>query len=299
MAAASTTGHLAGRDVRVSNLKRPYWPKDGLTKGDMLTYYRDLAPVMLPYFADRPVTPRIYPRGIESTSYYRRERPEQAPGWLRGAPYQTVTNQHEIQVLLVDDAAGLIWLANTGAIELHLWGARLPSLDAPDQAIFDLDPGEAATFVDVLRAALLLGELLDRLGVRAYPKTTGGRGLHVFLPLEPGHTFEQVRDWVRSVAERLSREHPDLLAIARGATHRGKRITVDHAQNSIGRNTGAPYMLRARAGAPVSTPLTWAEIAAGKVRPLDFTLRTVPDRLQKLGDLFMPVLGHDQRLPPL
>src|SRR5438874_4707347 len=198
MPAAATTWRLAGRDVRVSNLAKPYWPDDGLTKGDMLAYYRDLAPVLLPYFADRPVTTRVYPRGIQAASYYRRERPENAPEWIRGASYRTATDQHEIQVLLVDDAAGLIWLANTGAIELHLWGARLPNLDQPDLAIFDLDPGDEASFAEVLQAALRLRDVLGGLGLRSYPKTTGGHGLHVFVPLAPGYTFEQVRDWVRS-----------------------------------------------------------------------------------------------------
>jgi bifunctional non-homologous end joining protein LigD len=299
MVAAATTWRLAGRDVRVSNLDKPYWPEDGITKGDMLAYYRDLAPVLLPYFADRPVTTRVYVRGIHAPSYYRRERPEKAPEWIRGARYQTATDQHEIQVLLVDDAAGLIWLANTGAIELHLWSAHLPDLAEPDQATFDLDPGDEATFGDALQAALRLHDLLDGLGLRAYPKTTGGHGLHVFLPLAPGHTFPQVRDWVRSVAERLATEHPSLFAVAHGATHRGKLVTVDHAQNSVGRNTAAPYMLRGLPGAPVSTPLTWDEVEAGTVSPGDLTLRTVPKRVQKLGDIFAPVLAHDQQLPPL
>jgi bifunctional non-homologous end joining protein LigD len=297
MAAAATIWHLAGRDVRVSNLAKSYWPDDGLTKGDLLAYYRDLASVLLPYFADRPVTSRVYPRGIDAVSYYRRERPDNAPAWLRGAPYQTATDRHEIQVLLIDDVAGLVWLANTGAIELHLWGARLPHLDEPDQAIFDLDPGDEATFADVLDAALRLRDLLDGPGLRAYPKTTGGHGLHVYVPLAQGHTFEQVREWVRTVAEHLASQHPRLFAVARGATHRGTLVTVDHAQNSVGRNTAAPYTVRALPGAPVSTPLTWGEVEAGKVRPTDFTLRTVPERVGRLGDLFAPVLARDQHLP--
>ena len=295
----ATTWRLDGRDVRVSSLDKLYWPDDGLTKGDMLAYYRDLAPVLLPYFKDRPITTRVYARGIQAPSYYRRERPEKAPDWIRGAPYKTATDQHEIQVLLVDDTASLIWLANSGAIELHLWGARLPDLAEPDQVIFDLDPGDEATFGDVLQAALRLRDLLDRLGLRAYPKTTGGHGLHIFMPLAPGHSFPDVRDWVRTIAERLAEQHPKLLGVAHGATHRGTLVTVDYAQNSVGRNTAAPYTLRGLPRAPVSTPLTWDEVEAGTVRPLDFTLRTVPDRLEKLGDLFAPVLGRDQQLPPL
>ena len=165
-------------------------------------------------------------------------------------------------------------------------------------AIFDLDPGDHATFADVLEAARVLHAELERLGLRGYPKTTGGHGLHVFLPLAPGHTFEAVRDWVRTLAERLAEAHPKLFAVAHGSTHRGTLVTVDHAQNSIGRNTAAPYTVRALVGAPVSTPLTWEEVAAGSIVPADLTLKTVPERLQKLGDLFAPVLAGGQRLPP-
>jgi len=283
--------------VRVSHRDKPYWPEDGLTKGDLLAYYREMAPVLLPYLKDRPVTLRVYRDGIHGPTFYRRERPDSAPPWLRTEEYRTATDGHPIKVLLIDDTAGLIWAANGGAIEMHPWSARLPDLNQPDQAIFDLDPGDEASFEGVLRAAGVLHEVLDKQGLRAYPKTTGGEGLHVFLPLAPGHTYEVVRDWVRTLAERLEADHPDLFAVAHGATHWGSHVTVDHAQNSVGRNTAAPYTVRARPGATVSTPLTWDEIAEGKIRPGDFTIRTVPERLKKRGDLFAPVLAGGQRLP--
>lgn len=297
MPTSATEWQLDGRKVRVSSLDRPLWPDDGITKGDLLAYYRDLAPVLQPYFADRPVTTRLFPRGIKAASYYRREIPDTAPDWLRSAEYLAATDGHPVKVLLVDGAAGLVWLANSGAVELHLWTARLPDLAVPDMAVFDLDPGDEASFADVLQAAGLLHEQLDHLGLRAYPKTTGGDGLHVHLPLAPGHTFEAVRDWVRTQAEALAAEHPQLFAVAHGSTHRGTHVTVDHAQNSVGRNTAAPYTVRGRPGAPVSTPLTWDEVAAGALQPSDFTLRSVPKRLKKLGDLFAPVLKGGQRLP--
>jgi bifunctional non-homologous end joining protein LigD len=296
---SATTWTLAGREVRVTSLDRPYWPEDGLSKGDLLAYYREMTPILLPYFAERPVTPVVFPRGINGPKYYRRERPDTAPDWVRSAEYQTATDKHLIQVLLIDDAAGVIWLANTGAIELHLWGARLPDLAEPDLVVFDLDPGEAATFEDVLQAAGILHERLDQLGLRGYPKTSGGDGLHVFLPLAPGHAFEQVRDWVRHLAEQLAADHPKLIAVSHGPTHRGKHVTVDHAQNSVGRNTAAPYTVRARPGAPVSTPLTWKEVEDGKVRPADLTIKTVPGRVKKLKDLFAPVLAGVQELSAL
>jgi bifunctional non-homologous end joining protein LigD len=297
VAASATTWKLDGRDVRVTSLDKAYWPEDGLTKGDLLGYYRELAPILKPYFTDRPVTGRVFPRGIHGPGYYRREIPDNAPDWVRSAEYQAATDGHAVKVLLLDDAAGLIWLANTGSIEIHIWGAHLPDLAEPDLAIFDLDPGEEASFADALAAACILHETLDRAGLQSYPKTSGGKGLHVFLPLAPGHSFEQVRDWVRTTAEQLEHDHPKLFATAHGSTHRGDHVTVDHAQNSVGRNTAVPYTVRALPGAPVSTPLSWDEVHDGKLRPADFTIKTVPARLKKLGDLFAPVLKGGQRLP--
>lgn len=290
---------LDGRTVTVSNLDKPFWPEDGLTKGDLLAYYRRMGPVMLPYFQDRPVTLRLYPDGIHGFSYYRREPPNHAPAWLRTAAYRPRTADRPRRVILVDDLAGLIWLANQASIEFHLWASHLPHLHQPDMAIFDLDPGEEAGFDKVLQAALLLREALAQAGLEGFPKTSGGHGLHVYVPLAPGYTFPQVRRWVKRTAQELAAAHPQLIDVAHGATHQGSHVTVDYAQNSIARNTAAPYTLRARPGAPASTPLTWDEVAAGRVRPSDFTLDRLPARVQELGDLFRPVLERKQRLPEL
>ncbi len=287
------------RSVVVSHPDKVYWPADGVTKGDLLRYYLSVASVMLPHLRDRPLTLRVYPDGLAGSSYYRREAPENAPSWLRTTPYQPKTTARAIALPLVDDAAGLLWLANQGCIEFHCWGSRLPDLAQPDQAIFDLDPGDAATFADVLRAALRLREAMDGLGLRGYAKTSGGRGLHVAVALAPGHTFVGVRGWVKALAQRLAASVPDLTAVARGATHRGGQVTIDYAQNSLGRNTAAAYTVRAQRHATVSAPLSWDEVAAGDIHPSDLTLRTLPERLRNLGDLYAPTLLGDQRLPPL
>jgi bifunctional non-homologous end joining protein LigD len=293
----ATTWEFGRRAVRVSHLDKLYWPEEQLTKGDLLAYYRELAPVMLPYYAGRPVTLRVFPEGIHGESFYQRDLPERAPRWLRGTEYAVQTDTHTIQLPLIDDAAGLVWLANSGSIEFHLWSSRLPNLTQPDQAVFDLDPGDEATFGDVLQVALRLRDELERLGLRGYPKTSGRRGIHVHLPLAPGHTFAEVRTWVKAVAGRLAAAHPAQIAVARGATHRGRRITVDYAQNSIARTMVAPYSVRAAARAPVAAPLSWEEVAAGHLRPADFNLRTMPSRVQGVGDLFALVLRGKQRLP--
>lgn len=290
---------IGERTIFVSHPEKVYWPEDGVTKGDMLAYYQAVAPVMLPHLRDRPLTLRVYPDGLGGFTYYRREAPEHAPDWLRTTPYQPKTTARPIALPLVDDAAGLVWLANQGCIEFHCWSSRLPNLAQPDQAIFDLDPGDAATFADVLRAALRLRAALEELGLRCYPKTSGGRGIHVAVPLAPGPTFASVRGWVKALAQHLAATAPELIAVAHGATHRGGQVTVDYAQNSMGRNTAAAYTVRAQRHATVSAPLTWDEVAAGDIRPSDLTIRTMPERLSSLGDLYAPALQADQPLPPL
>ena len=291
------TWQVDGRSLTVSHLQKTFWPEDGLSKGEMLAYYRQMAPLMLPYFQDRPVTARVFPNGIHGFSYYRRDLPDNAPDWLRYADYEPVTTGKTIQVPLIDDAAGLLWLANQGGIEFHLWAARLPNLAEPDMAIFDLDVGAKADFGDVLQAALRLREALTAVNLQSYAKTSGGTGLHVYVPLSPGYTFDFVREWVKGIAIQLEAAHPDLMAVAHGRTHEGQTVTIDYAQNSIGRNTAAPYTLRARPGAPVSAPLTWEEVADGRITPADFNIHTMPQRTADHGDLFLPVLTEKQSIP--
>ena len=287
------------RDVNVTHLDELQWPDEGLTKRDLLEYYQAVAPLMLPHAKDRPVTLQMFYDGAGKRGIYRREAPKSAPDWLREAPYTTATDGHTIQVPLIDDTAGLIWFANAGALEFHLWSSRVPRLDEPDRVVIDLDPGDEADFAMVLDAAAVLHDTLAGLGLEAFPKTSGKRGMHVYLPLAPGYDFETVREWVEQLAIKLAGEHPNLLAPSHGSTHSGKLITVDHAQNSIGRNTAAPYTLRAVAGAPVSTPVAWDEVRSKKIRPEQFTLRTVPKRVKQLGDLLAPVLTPGPKLPPL
>src|SRR6266852_8917246 len=297
MNASSETWQLGNQSVEVTHLEKVYWPQSGFTKGDVLHYYRQIAPVALPYLKGRPVTLRVYPQGVEGTSYYLRDCPEDVPDWLRRVQYQPKTVSHPVPLPLIDTAAGLLWFANQGAIEFHLWGSQTQDLNQPDLAIFDLDPGETASFDAVREAGLRLHDALAQAGIRGYPKTSGGGGLHVFVPLAPGHTFERVRGWVKAVGQQLESTSPDLVALARGATHRGGRVTVDYAQNSLGRNTATPYTLRAHPAHPmVSTPLTWEELEAGTIHPADLTPQVVLGRVERWGDLFAPILQGEQQL---
>jgi bifunctional non-homologous end joining protein LigD len=263
----------------------------------MLRYYQQIAPVALPHFKDRPVTLRVFPQGVAGISYYLRDCPESAPAWLRRVEYHPKTVMHPVHLPLIDTAAGLLWFANEGAIEFHLWSSHVPDLTQPDMAIFDLDAGETASFHDVREAALWLHDQLEQAGVRGYPKTSGGRGLHIYVPKASGSTFDQVRAWVKAVGEQLATTYPELISIAHGATHRGGRVTIDYEQNSVGRNTAAPYTLRANTAHPtVSTPLTWEELEGDTPRPTDLTPQVVLERVGRLGDLFAPVLQADQHL---
>jgi bifunctional non-homologous end joining protein LigD len=297
MSVSSETWQLGSQSVQVSHLEKRYWPQTGFSKGEMLHYYQQIAPVVLPYFKDRPVTLRVFPQGVDGVSYYLRDCPDKAPDWLRRVKYRPKTGTHLVPLPLIDTPAGLIWFANEGAIEFHLWGSHVPDLTQPDQAIFDLDPGDTMAFHDVREAALRLHDKLEQGRVTGYPKTSGGHGLHVYVPLAAGYTFERLRSWVKAVGQQLATTYPELIALAHGSTHRGGRVTIDYAQNSVGRNTAAPYTLRASIPQPmVSTPLTWEELDAGTIDPADLTPQVVLERLQRLGDLFAPVLHMDQRI---
>jgi bifunctional non-homologous end joining protein LigD len=297
MSASSETWQLGSQAVQVSHLEKLYWPQTGFTKGEMLHYYQQIAPVVLPYFKDRPVTLRVYPQGVDGVSYYLRDCPAKAPDWLRRVQYRPKTVTHLAPLPLIDNAAGLIWFANQGAIEFHLWSSHVPDLTQPDQAIFDLDPGATTAFHDVREAALRLHDKLEQGGVTGYPKTSGGHGLHIYVPLATGYTFGRVRSWVKSVGQQLATTYPELISLAQGSTHRGGRVTIDYAQNSVGRNTAAPYTLRASSTHPqVSTPLTWEELDASTIDPADLTPQVVLERVQRLGDLFAPILHTEQHI---
>ena len=297
MNAFSETWQLGSQAVQVSHLEKRYWQQVEFTKGEMLHYYLQIASVALPHFKDRPVTLRMFPQGVEGVSYYLRDCPDAAPDWLLRVQYRPKTATHLVPLPLIDNAASLIWFANKGAIEFHLWSSHVPDLTEPDQAIFDLDPGDTTSFHDVREAALRLHEKLEQAGVRGYPKTSGGRGLHIYVPLGAGYTFERVRTWVKVVGQQLATTYPDLISIAGGPTHRGDHVTIDYGQNSVGRNTAASYTLRASTPYPtVSTPLSWEELDAGNMHPADLTPQVVLERVGRLGDLFAPVLHTDQHI---
>jgi len=291
---------LAGREVEVKNLDKVFWPERGYTKGEMLRYYREVAPVLLPYLRGRPLTLVMCPDGIGGGCYIRRKRPDYAPDWLPYLLYNPKTKSGRVPLILAENEAQLIWLANQAAVEFHVWSSTTADLAHPTWLVLDLDPGEETSFATVLQAALAVKEELASLGLQGWPKTSGGRGLHVWLPLEPGrYSHAEARAWAKAFAARLAEKSSGLIKLPHGATHRGAGVHVDYAQNGYGRNTVAPYSLRAKPGAPVSTPLGWDEVEAGGFAPADFNLNSVPQRVSRLGDLFAGLFQEGQRLPEL
>ena len=295
--AENAVWQLGDRRLEVKNLDKVFFPEAGLTKGDVLDYYRRVAAVMLLYLHRRPLTLLMCPDGLQGTCYYRRKLPPHAPDWFPRVYYNPKTKSGHVPLILVEDAAELLWLVNQAAIEFHHWAARWPELARADLLIFDLDPGEVG-FEAVLQAARLVREQLLALGLDAFPKTSGGKGLHLFVPLKPHPSHDEVRAWAKAFAEKLA-EETDLIGLPRKKSHAGDRVQIDYAQNGYGRNTAAPYTLRAKPGAPVSTPLFWEEVEKGGFTPADFNLRSVLERLQKLGDPFAELRHRAFSLPPL
>lgn len=293
-------GLLSGdRTVAITNPDKVLWPADAITKGDLIAYYRAVAPVLLPHILDRPLVLKPYPDGIAGKSFYRQTLPRSAPDWLPRYRHAAKADGRINEMPVLDGEAALVWVANQAAIELHPWLSRTDRPKQPDYVVFDLDIVRPELFDRVLAVALLLRDELARLGLTGHPKTTGGDGLHVYVPIARGPEYEHTRAWAQALAERLERAHPALVSTDVGLSGREEKVLVDYAQNSLGRTTVAPYSVRPRPGATVSAPLTWQEVEEGRVRPAHVTLRTMPERLAAAGDLFAPVLAGGQTLKPL
>lgn len=281
----------------LTNPGRLLWPEEGITKGDLAAYYERVAPVLLPHLQDRPLVMRPIPAGIGGRSFYRQNLPKTAPAWLPRFTHVAAVDRQPNAMPVAGSLPALRWLVNQAAIEMHPWLSRVDQPDQPDFVVFDLDIVRPALFARVLKVALLLRLELARLGLTGYPKTSGGDGLHVYVPITRGPSFGQTHAFALALAERLAATEPDLISTDPRPSHRAAQVLVDYAQNARGHTTVAAYSVRPRPGAPVSTPLTWDEVERGRVRPGAFTMQTVPERLAALGDLFAPVLRGGQPLP--
>jgi bifunctional non-homologous end joining protein LigD len=277
------------RELRLSNLNKLYWKADNISKGELIEYYRAIAPYILPYLADRPTVLTRYPDGIDGEMFYQKDMPDWVPPWLRTTTLWSEHSQREIHYVLIDDADGLAFVANLGSIPIHSWASRIANLEKPDWTIVDLDPKNAPR-EHVVPLALAIHELCESAGIPNYVKTSGQSGLHVLIPLAAQCTFEQARTLAYLIGLLVERRHPDMATTARNPAARGGRVYLDWGQNAHGQLLVAPYSVRPVGGAPVSMPLTWDEVVPG-LDAKQFHLRNALDRVTRwAGDPCAPIL---------
>jgi bifunctional non-homologous end joining protein LigD len=286
------------RRLELSNLDKVFWPDEGITKGDLIDYYREIAPVLVPHLKGRPFTMKRYPDGAFGKFFFQKDAPSHMPEWIRRWRYETVSRGsrelRSIDAPLVDDDLALLWVVNMGCIDMNAWYSRVDRPDRPDWVLFDLDPPEDAAFRDCVRVALLVRELLGHLGLEGYPKTSGSDGIHVLVPITRRHTYEDTQRFSRIIAGALEGAHPGLVTTQfRKEKRRG--VLIDANQNGEGKTIASAYSVRPRTGAPVSTPLRWEEVTTD-LDPRDFTMNVVLERVASHGDLFAPVLEGGQSL---
>jgi bifunctional non-homologous end joining protein LigD len=286
---SSTPRESLPKEVKLTNLKKVFWPAEGYTKGDLVAYYDRVAPLLLPYLRDRPLVLTRYPDGIAGKSFYQKDAPEFAPAWVRTERVYSKDAEREIDYLVVDDAESLRYVANSAAIPLHLWASRLGALEKPDWLVLDLDP-KGAPFTDVVKVAQALHRILDDLGLPSYPKTSGATGLHILIPLGARYTYDEVRTFARLLAVLGVEAEPAISTIARPLHARGGKVYIDFGQNGHGQTIVAPFSLRPLPGAPASCPLLWREVTV-RLEPGRFTLVTLPKRFEKMADPLLPVLA--------
>ncbi|MCP3975171.1 MAG: TIM barrel protein [bacterium] len=282
------------RQVRLSNIDKVLWPEAGFTKGDLIQYYASVASVLLPHLAGRALSLSRYPDGIGGNSFYEKQCPSHAPEWILRAPIHSGHRGEVIEFCTAPDVESLMWLANMAAIEMHPWLSRAQHPENPDYALFDLDPQEGSSWEQVVYVAGLINVLLERLGLSGYPKTSGSRGMHILVPLEPEYDYARVRRFVETVGKMVVAADPSAATLEWDIARRGPRVFIDHNQNVGGKTTAAAYSVRPRPGATVATPLRWSEVE--EIDPAAFTIATIWERLRQHGDLFAPVLSGGQRL---
>jgi bifunctional non-homologous end joining protein LigD len=278
------------RQVAVTNLAKPFWPALGITKGDLLQYYLEVAPFLLPHLRDRAMVMRRYPDGAGGKSFFMKRAPAPRPAWIETCAIEHSSGE-VIDFPMIQDLPALLWVVNLGCIDLNQWYARCDDVDRPDYLHFDLDPVEGASFDRVRESALVLHEALEALGMPSLAKTTGSRGMHVYVPIVRGPTQHEVWQFTKTVALELAARHPKLLTAEYRVSRRpAGGVLVDYNQNAWGRTLASVYSVRPHPRACVSTPVTWGEVARG-IRTEDFRLDTVPARLRRRGDLWAPLLA--------
>jgi bifunctional non-homologous end joining protein LigD len=290
---------VGGRALKLSNLDKPFWADEGITKGDLLAYYQTVAPVLVPHLKDRPFTMRRYPDGTYGKAFFQKDAPKGMPEWIQTARILVTTRdtprqRRWINAPLVNDELALLWMVNMGCIDMNAWYSRVDKLDRPDFVLFDLDPSPDVGFQETIQVALYVKEALDALGLESFAKTSSADGMHVLVPIERRHTYDDTRRFSEIVAGAIARSYPKL-ATTQWSKAKRRGVLIDANQNGEGKTIASAYSVRPRPGAPVSTPLRWDEVKPG-LDPLGFTMDVVQRRVEQHGDLFEGVLKTKQRL---
>jgi bifunctional non-homologous end joining protein LigD len=294
---------VAGRKLTVSNLEKVLYPAAGFTKGQVIAYYTAISPVLLPHLKNRPITLKRYPDGVEGFFFYEKQCPSHRPGWVKTTEVPSRREAGKIDYCMMNDLPALVWAANLADLELHTFLHRAPAITRPTALAFDLDPGAPADMVLCCRVGLWLLEVFDQAGLQSFPKTSGSKGLQIFVPLNTATTYDKTKAYAHALAEKLELEHPDEVVSRMQKTLRKGKVLIDWSQNDEHKTTVNVYSLRAKSRPTVSTPVTWDEVAAvaesGKTEKLEFTSDEVLKRAEQKGDLYAPILTLKQKLPAL
>jgi bifunctional non-homologous end joining protein LigD len=280
---------INNRKLKLTNLDKLYFPDEGYTKGDVIEYYRKVSKYILPYLKDRPESLNRHPNGIKEEGFYQKDVADLPPDWVKTEKIYSEHNDKKIKYLVCNDEATLVYMANLGCIELNPWFSRVGSLDNPDYLVIDLDP-EDISFDKVVETALVVKVVFDIAGADSYCKTSGATGLHIYVPLNEKYNYDVARDFAHLIANIVHDRTRAFTSLERNPAKRQKKVYLDYLQNRTGQTLAAPYSLRPKPGAPVSTPLKWEEVKIG-LDPKDYNISNTMRRLGKTGDLFKKVLG--------
>jgi bifunctional non-homologous end joining protein LigD len=296
-----STVDIQGRHLKLSNLEKVLYPAAGFTKKDVIDYYVRIAPAIIPHLAGRALTRKRYPDGVDGEPFFEKNAPMHRPEWVNTAPIWSGRNRRTIHYVLADDLATLVWLANLAALELHPSLALAKDVTCPTEMVFDLDPGPPADIVQCCQVGLWLREIFEHFGLRSFPKTSGSKGLQIYVPLNTSTTYDATKLFAHALAQLLEHDHPEQVLSEMSKQARTGKVFVDWSQNDEHKTTVAVYSLRARERPTVSTPVSWGEVERALKKKdaslLVFEAAQVVARFEKMGDLFEPVLELKQHLP--
>ena len=294
---------VQGRDLKLSNLEKVLYPATGFTKKDVIDYYVRIAPALLPHLKGRALTRKRYPDGVDGEPFFEKNAPMHKPDWVKTAPIWSGHNRRNVNYILADDLATLVWLANLAALELHPSLALAQNYECPTEMVFDLDPGPPANIVQCCQVALWLREIFDHFGLESFPKTSGSKGLQIYVPLNTPTTYDVTKLFAHALAQLLQADHPGEVISEMSKQARTGKVFVDWSQNDEHKTTVSVYSLRAREHPTVSTPVTWDEVGRALKKKdaslLVFEAKQTIGRFEQMGDLFEPLLSMKQQLPDL